>query len=122
MNLRTNVGGIRNVMVAAGLVLCTAGSTAFAQNDLFRTVSSTTQNWNDVPRLSEATAVLESVVRDMYKHIEPGARFVSERTARLRRFAGVAAVHRRFGSGRLVARAGHAGLSQLRTSGSLPGR
>jgi hypothetical protein len=72
MNLRTNVGGIRNVMIAAGLVLSTAGSTAFAQNDLFRTVSSTTQNWNDVPRLSEATAVLESVVRDMYKHIEPG--------------------------------------------------
>lgn len=65
-------------LLLSGTVLATAvfvgtGDTAYGQNDLFRTVSnSQPTNWNDIPRLSEATAILESVVRDMYKNIEPG--------------------------------------------------
>ena len=70
---RTSVFSPRIVFgLAAGLMIA-AGNAAFAQ-DLFRTVSTTspTDLRHDVPRLSEATAVLESVVRDMYKNIEPG--------------------------------------------------
>jgi hypothetical protein len=89
MTIRTATGGLRQATGpngkgvagvnrralgwALGLVVATCATPAMAQNDLFRTVSNTnTQSWNDVPRLSEATAILEAVVRDMYKNIEPG--------------------------------------------------
>lgn len=58
-----------------GLFVCGsfAGPTCFAQSGTYRSIDSSPAYTSGAPNLSEATAVLDAAVRNLYKKIEPGS-------------------------------------------------